>query len=478
MNKERKLFRDTILYAIANFGSSALTFLMLPLYTRYFSPEQYGTWDLFVTTITLLVPFITFELTSATYRWLLDQTDDLKSTIISTGFFQLIRHAIVFNIITIAIFLLIDFSYQWEALLLININMINSFLLQCARGLKRNKLFAGLGILQTAIIVGFNLLFLLVFRLGIEALFYANILAGLIALLFAWKKLHFNQYLSLKNRSKELLRDYISYAVPIIPAAASWWVMTMADRWIIAAFLGITANGIYAVAIKIPAVLLMVNTVFSLAWKDSAIISYHTKEKNTFYTKTYQTYFRFMATTVICLTLLAKPVIAIFLGDAYIEAWKYSGILLTATLFHALALFWSAGFHGAKQTTSILSTSIIGAIINVILNILLIKFIGLYAVAISTLVAFLVTWIMRVRAAKKYFSISFNYRDMVGLFLLIILAGIIPFWVGTKGLVASLLINIIIFFTYNRNVLAYVWNELVVRLKNVYLLSVNKSNNR
>lgn len=465
MSREKKLFRDTILYAIANFGSSALAFLMLPLYTRYFSPEEYGTWDLFVTTITLLVPFITFELTAATYRWLLDQTFDSKKTIISTGFFQLMRHAIVFNTIAIAVFLFINFSYQWEALLFINTMMISSFILQCARGLQRNKLFASLGIMQTAIIVGLNLIFILVFHLGIEALFFANILAGVVVIVFAWKKLHFSQYLSLKNRSKELLRDYISYAVPIIPAAASWWVMTMADRWIIAAFLGVTANGIYAVAIKVPAVLLMVNTVFSLAWKDSAIISFHTKEKNTFYTKTYQSYFRFMATTVICLTLLAKPVIAIFLGEAYVDAWKYSGILLTATLFHALALFWSAGFHGAKQTSSILSTTIVGAVINIIVNIAFIQYLGLYAVALSTLVAFLVTWVMRVRAAKAYFSISFNYRDMAVLFFLIIVAGIIPFVVHSPGLLIYSFISIVLFLIYNKKLARYVWKEVIVNVQ-------------
>src|SRR5699024_12095699 len=59
--------------------------------------------------------------------------------------------------------------------------------------------------------------------------------------------------------------------------------LTMSDRYFITAYLGMEANGIYAVANKIPAILLMMNTVFSLAWKDNAIISFNATDKNTYY---------------------------------------------------------------------------------------------------------------------------------------------------------------------------------------------------
>lgn len=450
MEREKQLVSHTILYAIANFGSSIISFLMLPIYTRYFSPSDFGTWDVVTTTVTLLVPFITFELTAATYRWLIDdESAEKKEAIISTGFFQLLFQALLFNILAIVVFLFIHFSLKWEALLYINALILSSFIQQCARGLKRNVLFASLGITQTVIVALLNIIFIYVFELGIELFFYANIIGAVVIFMVGWIKMQFSQYIKLNFHSKKLLKNYLQYAIPIIPATASWWVMTMADRWMIAIFLGVEYNGIYAVAIKVPAILLMINHVFSLAWKDSAITTYNMEDRNEFYSKVFHHYFRLLATSVICLTLLAKPAIEIFIGEAYSEAWKYSGILLLATFFHALALFWSAGFHGAKQTKAIFTTTVVGAVGNIVLNVVLIPLFGLYGVALSSLVAFFITWGMRVRAAKKYFIVSIPYYKVILLTFLMIISVILPFWINESIMYLVILFSLMLFWWSN-----------------------------
>src|SRR5699024_6357475 len=93
-------WQDTKLYCIAHFSTSLLAFLMLPIYTTYFSPAAYGTWDLFFTTMTLLIPLVSFELSAATYRWLL-QTNAEKDQriVVFTGIFAFIS-AIGISIIT------------------------------------------------------------------------------------------------------------------------------------------------------------------------------------------------------------------------------------------------------------------------------------------------------------------------------------------------------------------------------------------
>src|SRR5690625_7415159 len=101
--------------------------------------------------------------------------------------------------------------------------------------------------------------------------------------------------------------------------------MTMSDRYFITVYHGMEANGIYAVANKIPAILLMMNTVFSLAWKDNAIISFDASNKNTYYSDVFRHFFRLMTTAVICLTLLAKPILVLFIVASFYSAWKYVG---------------------------------------------------------------------------------------------------------------------------------------------------------
>jgi O-antigen/teichoic acid export membrane protein len=198
---------------------------MLPLYTHYFSPEEFGYWDITITTITLLIPFITFELTAATYRWLLDTTaQQERIRIISSGFFQIVTHMAIANILAILIFINITLPLKWEALIVLNALVISGFLQQCARGIGRNKLFAAMGILQTGLVVSLNLLFILYFRLGIEAFFYATMIAGMVVIVFAWIRMGFSQFIRFSKRSKqfgEIIFTMPSQSFPLSQAGGS-----------------------------------------------------------------------------------------------------------------------------------------------------------------------------------------------------------------------------------------------------------------
>lgn len=462
MTKGNKLIKDTLLYGIANFGSSILSFFMLPLYTHYFTTEEFGFWDLILTTSTLLTPFITFELTAAVYRWLLDTEEyEDRRTIISTGLIMIIRNTLLFAIIGYILIFTFSIPYGSLALGFIVITVLNGFIQQCARGLRFNKLFASLGIIQSACIVLLNLVFIFIFKLRVEAFFYSAIIAGIIVILFALRQMQFKQYIHIKFYSKKMLKSFLSYSIPIIPGAASWWIMTMSDRYMITIYLGIEYNGIYAIASKIPSLLLMVSSVFFLAWKDSAILEFQSKDKDAYYSLVFKHFFRLMASSVICLALLTKPILALLVSNEFYSAWHYIGILLLGTFFHILSLFWSAGFHGAKKTNIIFVTSLVGACLNILINLIFIKKIGLYATVISTTIAFFITWMVRVFHAKRYFKISIDYQDVFVLLPLMVIAVIAPFVLNGVGIAWSLVVSLLLFLIYNREIFLIVCRKIM-----------------
>ncbi|MYL40824.1 lipopolysaccharide biosynthesis protein [Virgibacillus salexigens] len=466
MAKGEKLAKDTMLYGIATFGSKVLVFFMLPVYTHYFTTEEYGTWDIVLTTSSLLAPFISFELVSAVYRWLIVERDKQQQIkIITSGTIALVRNLLCFTILAFICLAFISIPYGMLTLLLINVVIINSYMQQCARGLGFNILFASLGLLQTTIHILLILLFLFGFQMRIEAFFYAYILANMAAILLAWILMRFHRFLSLQTYSKSLIKSFLAYAIPIIPGAISWWVMNASDRFIIVRFLGIDFNGLYAVANQIPAILIMISTVFNLAWKDSAIVYFNESDKDNYYTNVFQHFFRLLATSVICITLLTKPIFSIFISEKFIESWQYTGLLLVGTMFSAFSLFWSAGFHGAKKTNVIFITSIIGAIVNILIHILFIHFIGLYAAAWSTVIAFFITWIIRVHTCRPYFTIRLNRKDMLILFPLLFVAILAPYFVGTGELGLLTGLSIILFLAYNKPIIIGVTKLLVHRFK-------------
>lgn len=466
MTKGKKLLRNTLLYSLTTFSSKALVFFMIPFYTHYFSTAEYGLWDVVITTIALLSPLITFELTAATYRWLLDEhTFDKRQEIISTGAQMIMRNVFFFNLLSVSLLFLVNFPHGWLILILINIDIVSAFLQQCARGLKYNTLFALLSIIHTVIMIGLTLCFIFIFKLRVEALFYAAIIAGLTVVITAWGNMRFHQFLSFKFTSKPMKRSFLKYALPMVPSAASWWFMTMADRYFIMLFLGIEANGIFAIAHKVPAVLLMLNMVFFLAWNDSAIMEYSEEDQNEYYSIVFKHFFRLLATSVLCLMVFAKPVISLVIADHFFEAWKYVSILLISALFHALSLFWTSGFHGAKQTQFIFSSAVVGAIINIVSNLIFIPLFGLYGVALASLIAFFIVWVLRVKASKPYFQIYMNRKDMVLLFSLMLGVAFLPFvWTSTI-MVLSMSLSIVFFLLYNKQAFQYGYTTLLGMVK-------------
>lgn len=438
MMANSNLMKNTLLYTVTHGGTAILSFIMLPVYTYYFSPAEFGMWDLVMTTIALLIPLITFELVSASYRWLLDEHSKYtKETIVITGALSISRNLIIINFfIIMANFLLpITIPHIWKTLLLLNLSIVSSFIQQCARGLQLNVLFATSGIVQSVIIVIMNIIFMFLLHLRIEALFYSAMIAHICTIGFVAIRMNIWHYLLRGRFSKPLLKQFLTYSLPIIPGAMSWWVMTMSDRYMIIYFLDISSNGVYAIANKIPAVLLLLNNIFFLAWKDSAITQFHSEQKNAYYSTVFQHFFRLMTCAVILLTLLMKPIMTFVIAETFHNAWKYVGLLLIGSLFHTFSLFWSAGYHGAKKTNIIFMTSVIGAVINVLINLFFLPLIGLYAVGLSTTVAFFVTWMIRLIFAKPHFNITIHYKETILLFALIIIANIVPFFMSYISLI-------------------------------------------
>lgn len=422
MSKEKKLIRDTAIYGIGNFGVKLVAFFMLPIYTSYFTPVEYGKWDIINTTISMVIPFITFELVSATYRWLLSEKEkDEKIKIFTTGLISIGRNIIIFDIIMVTILCFIKISYGWSILILTNISMVFSYFQQCCRGLGYNKVFVMSGILNTLFTIMLNLIFMFVFNLRLESFIYSSIISCGIVSYILWIKCEFKKYYNSSQYCKELFTKLLKYSMPMIPGAISWWIMNVSDRYIVAYYLGAEANGIYAIANKIPSLVVMISSVFFLAWKDNVINQYDSEDAGKYNSKIFKYYFRLMTIGTMVLIASSKLLLKILVSSDFFIVWKYSGFLLIGTLFNTFSQFWGACYHASKQTSSILKTSIVGAIVNVLMNIALIKYFGLYAASISTVVAFFIMWISRVFDRSKKFEIRIDYKEVSILFALLIL---------------------------------------------------------
>jgi O-antigen/teichoic acid export membrane protein len=461
-----KLVKDTLLYAIASFGSKAISFLLLPLYTSYFTSEEYGQWDLILTTISLIVPFVSFEIQSAVYRWLLDTKEfEERSKIITTGFIYILKNILISITLLSIILIFYEIEYAVLLLVLIIIMVVNDFILKALRGLEFNKQFALMGVIQTFTIISLNIIFIFVFKLRIVTFFYSFIISYLLVSIIGWLIIDLYKYINLKKYSREISKKFIKYSAPMIPSAINWWIMNVSDRYIILFIIGINANGIYAASNKLPSIIILINSIFFLAWQDNAISSYKNTNRDLYYTEIFKDYSKLMFTGCIFLISSTRIIMHFAVDIKFFDAWKYVGLLYIGTMFSAFSSFWGAGYHGSKETKIIFKTTFIGAIFNIIVNLCLINYIGLYSCAVSTVVGYFIMWIFRVFNKNSDFKIKIEKKSFTFLSVSMILVLYLSFLENTIIDVFSMFFALVLIFIFNKNVIFSISKNMLKKIK-------------
>jgi O-antigen/teichoic acid export membrane protein len=466
MSKEKTLLKNTIIYSIGNFGSKILSFVLLPFYTYYLSTNDYGYFDLITTTVMLLTPIITFQIFDGLYRYLLDsKNDDEFSNIISNSFFIVIRNLIIFIIVYVIFVQFKSFRYQYLILSQLGLGILTSFCLQISRGIKRNIEYSISGILSTIIVLASNIIFITVMNLRVGSLIMSNILAYVVVIIYLEWKLKLHKYLKIKLNNKAIKKQLVLYSIPLIPNLISWWFMNVSDRYFLALYKGIEANGIYAISNKFPSILIMLNSIFSLAWQESAITEYNSKDRNKFYTKMFNVLISIEFTSVIILLAFTKFIMTFMVNNKFSSAWLYVPFLYMGTIFNSFSSFYGTGYMSSKDTIGAFSTSVFGGIINVIINVISIPIIGIQGAAFSTMISFLVMWVARLLQTRKYFKIDIDLKKFILLSSLSILF-IVFYYINNNILeVIMMILSIIITFIFNKDLINKVMKFMVKKIR-------------
>ena len=210
-------------------------------------------------------------------------------------------------------------------------------------------------------------------------------------------------------------------------------------------------TGIYSAANKFSNVFSSLYSVFNLTWTESAAININSKDKDEFFSKILDVTIRFFGALALGIIAYLPFVFPILINESFSEAYMQVPILMVGSVFNVLVSFIGSIYVAKKQTKEIAKVSIFASIINIITNLLMIKFIGLYAASISTLLAYAIMFILRFIDVKKYVNLKIN-----------------------KTMVFSLIILFVISFTtyYIQNRILDICNAILVT---VYAILINKT---
>ena len=414
--KYKYLFKNFLLFGLGNFLPKILTFLMVPLYTACLSTLDYGIADFITTTISLLLPILTINIQDAVLRYSLDK-NYRKEEVFSAALIIVFRGMLI---LLFCLFLCKLFSVPlpildnagYFLLMYISHAIYNCITMFC-RGTDKVYAIVGASVVNTFTTVILNLVLLLVFKMGLEGYLLANTIGSIGAILYCVVIGKVYKYIKIKTDSN-ILKEMCIYSFPLIGNSIAWWVNSASDKYILIWLSGLSTSGIYAISSKIPGILSILQSVFYQAWSISVIKEFDKNDKDDFFGKSYNMLNLCLMISCSVLICICKPLAKLLYSNEFFEAWKYTPLLLIAVVFNSMALFIGSIFTAVKDTKIISLTTIIGAIVNTICNIILIYLFGAWGAAMATVLGYITTFVMRHILVRKYIMMEVHHiRDMI-----------------------------------------------------------------
>ncbi len=470
MSHKSQLVKNTLLIAIGKFSTQVLSYVLLPLFTARMAVEEYGTYDLACTLSVFLAPVITLLMEESMFRFLIDaKTEKEKKDIISQTIVYTVIGILVFIPLALIYFNVFSkypasFGYIFIVFIISDIAILVSSAL--ARGLSEIKLYS-----ITNFILGTTTLLITIFMLlnfpSAEGLLIANTIANIITSIIVFWKLKINLYVGKPNR--RIMKQMVKYSIPLVPNSISWSIINMSDRIIITQLISAGANGIYAMASKFPSIINVLYGYFYTAWKESAAKIIKEENRDEYYNSIYHDIQKFLYAVTICLIAVMPFAFPIFINKNYAASYQYIPLIMIGTYYSCISNFYSGIFGAFKKTKIMGTTTVVASIVNLIVDLALIKFIGIYAACVSTLVSNILICVYRKKKLIRFLKLEEMNKSNPIIILFVICFSyytkFIPFlsnafyWIISA---VALILAIIYSFIINRDFI----NVFIKKLKN------------
>lgn len=461
------LAKNTIMLSFCTILNKGLLFIMVPLFSRWLTAAEYGDYDVYATYITLLIPLITLSCSDAIFRLTVDKKNvDSKKYYITNGLSIVLINLCISIILIFVIGKLIKWDVTVPFIVLLVGETFDNYLQGYLRAIKKLNIYAitkSVSVIATAIMVT---LFVRFIGLGLNGIIYGYALGFLISSLFSifitkWWKFIDRSLIEFKG-----VKELISYSYALIPNSISWWFINVSDRTIIKIFLGSVANGIYGITSKIPNLCSSVFNMFSISWQETATELVDSKERNTYFENVYNSTIRTLITICIGIVSCNFFFFNILFDHKYFEGYMYTSILVSAIIFSCISQFFGGIQISLKNPKANGVSTMIGAIANLIIHLAVIKVIGLYAAAISTLLSNVIVTIIRYMQLKKDIKLKINKTNYIYIIIYLYIS-IMSFYINNNVLnILDLLLATCVFIIANIDFIKKILLKLKI-IKNV-----------
>lgn len=465
MNRKARMIKTSIIYFIGNFASKLLAFFLLPLYTMYLTPEDYGRVDVFISTLPLIAPIFTMQVTESVFRFLCDNNASMnqKRTINNS---IIIFLAGMFSFTILYTPFVIKFKLEYGVLFLTYFitSYIAIFLQQILRGLSKNIEYAITGIIMTGVQATLNILLITKLEIGGESLLISAIGASTIISIYIAIKIKIWNFIDFRTIDIGEIKKQLKYGVPLIPNQICWWMIGLLGRYILLYFSGTSDNGILAVSTKFPTLLTTINSIFLLAWTENIIKEFNSKDRDEYFCNSFSVFCKYSIVATCCLLPIIKIYNMSTIPNNFGEPWLYIPILYIGALFNGFSSFLGTIYTASMKTKDAFTTTVIAAISNLILSLILVPYLNIWGVVIANMISFVVLFISRLISIKSIIAVNIKINDIIPSILNLFVTVIAYYKLGNIGQILFLCINIFIIVVSNKVLILEYLKKIILKL--------------
>ena len=450
--------KHTVIFSIGDIAQKAMGFLLLPVYMRCLSPDEYGALAMLSIIATIFGGMILQGMPTALFRaYSFDYSNDEKEQkdVISTAYAYLLICSFIFYLILFlsTSFWTDIFFKEGDYTRFVRIVFITGFF-SCASNipfvLLRARLLsawiAGISIGRVFIGASMTIWFVVFKDMGVEGVLMANLIISILVF-FASPLISiiihkgFSLHISLKK-----LKVMLLFGLPIVPGIFASWIMSSADRYFIEHFSTRTELGLYSIGFLFASIL---SVAFIAPFRKTWPAVFYPKAqegdaKEVF--SRFTTYFFIVGSIVTLGIICTSEHLLILMGPKeYWNAYIVVPILVIGIFLHGLQATINLGLFIENKTKYAPLIVICGAAANIIFNALLVPHFGMMGAAIGTLLAYLVLLALTLAINQRIYPVPYEYGRIIHLSIIFSLIVALNYVIRSDSFWWLLFIRVVLF---------------------------------
>ncbi|MDL2241912.1 polysaccharide biosynthesis C-terminal domain-containing protein [Bacteroidales bacterium OttesenSCG-928-L03] len=392
-------------YFIGTFATRLLQLIFIPIYSKFVTPSDLGDYSLILAIISIVIPLLFQSIWEGAFRFAIEH-EGREHNILATTTKYCMSLSVIYSIIFFLVSYVFPIKYPVLILLMGLGQMGTSYWQFSARALKRNKLYSFSVVVNSAVTILLNIILIVVFRWGLLGLLISSFAGNLIMIIILENRMSLLKHSFRYKFNKSLFSQVMKYSIPLAINAISWWLFSSVNNLVITSELGSSANGVFALAVKVGTIFATITTVISMAWQEEAFRTHGKQNASTYFNATLDHLIKILFSVVLLLIPFTFIIYKYFVFGDYKEGVLLAPFLFIGASYQAFANHLGSAFLARKESKILFVTTFVGGLITFFFSVVLIKQIGLEGAVYSSLIGFMITYLVRIPLLKKRMEVK------------------------------------------------------------------------